>query len=171
MIRLLPTSITLGPSDLKDFEKRRKRLKEREAKESLHSQFARYEIGPQDGPSFGSPREPYCNERITGQHLTTHHSPASSPFNYQPLDSPELQVRAGEVDSSGSTSSSASSVPLLFSPENVSVEVEQPSLSPKDEFHYGGFIESPNYNRSPLHSSPFSMHASSNDLDTFKSPN
>jgi hypothetical protein len=159
MIRLPPSSITLGLSDLKDFERRQERRKVLEAAENVQQQFAPFQVGAQDGPSFGLPRrsstnchEPHDQPHTLSFQVATshrlHHVIESASHEPQSPMPPESSTRPGETDIYALIGAESS-------PENLMSKVQRPSSPSKDDFHYGGFMESPSRHRSPVHSSPF----------------
>ena len=158
MIRLEPSVICLAPSDLLDYEDRRK---EREL-QSVKTQFARFEIGAAEGPKFGryQKRQASSTESFhTVEALrpgvqfphTLDHSLAGDGYG-EPRQYP---IFAGPPSSDDRSSPPS----RVTSPENfsqISFEVQQSSSPPKDGFHYGGFVPSHHSTERTLNrSSPF----------------
>jgi hypothetical protein len=155
MIRLPPSTIILGRSDLKDFEKRRQQRLQYIETENINQEFARFAVGAPEGLTFG---------QYGGKGLDADPSPGF--LNFQTADPPgspppascrghaETQLpdegisAAGIEDGYSSITESrqgsrCNSVAWQPSPEN-SVVGQHPSSPPsKDDFHYGGFTESP----------------------------
>jgi hypothetical protein len=165
MIRLPPTTIVLGRSDLKEFESRRQRRME---VEFLNQEFSRFAVGGSSGFTFGSSQIQHTKEFAAqvdqnlesedGQDADSHHRslslPANGPHravritsnlkfnNYRAPSSPEL------------SSTAANDLPIIADVEKeheyITVASEnpprdlQPLPSPsKHDFYYGGFVESP----------------------------
>jgi hypothetical protein len=134
MIRLPASAITLGPSDLKDFETRHRRRLELEANERSVDTIT-------------------CSPWLRALAIRTVGRPTSDTGLRSRGDgeppSPSLPKSSRAVDVEYSTVTDLSedqdgylSIGHQHSPENASIEAQQ-SSPPKDEFHYGGFVESP----------------------------
>jgi hypothetical protein len=163
MIRLPPSTIILGRSDLKGFERRRQqRLRDIET-ENINQEFARFAVGAPEGPTFsqyGGERESSDGEKGLDGNLSAGLLNLRTAF---PAGSPPTASRRGhaetrssdEVNSATAVEDGNSSISVSLpdgeynsvvwepSPENA-VLGQHPSSSPsKDDFHYGGFIETP----------------------------
>jgi hypothetical protein len=163
MIRLPPSTVILGRSDLKDFEERRQqRLRDIET-ENINQEFARFAVGAPEGPTFshyGGGREGSEGEKGFDGNLSAGILNLRAAF---PTGSPPTASRRGHAETRSSdevnsatavkdgNSSMAASLPdgeydsVVWepSPENA-VLGQHPLSSPsKDDVHYGGFIESP----------------------------
>jgi hypothetical protein len=148
MIRLPPSTITLGPSDLQDFERSLAHRKACEAAENVHQEFDRYEIGGEDGPSFGRPKK--SNSRGKGHSSSNHPDLANLSRTLQSTSLSTPSPRSSDFQSN------VEEVDVIASPENVAVEIQEPSSPAKeDDFHYGGFVETPS--DTSARSSIFSM--------------
>jgi hypothetical protein len=156
MIRLPPSTIILGRSDLKDCEKRRQqRLRDIET-ENINQEFARFAVGAPEGPTFRQ----YRGERESSDGEKGFDGNLRTAF---PTGSPPTASRRGhaetrssdDVNSATAVEDGNSSIAVSLpdgeynsaawepSPENA-VLGQHPSSSPsKDDFHYGGFIETP----------------------------
>jgi hypothetical protein len=183
MIRLPPTTIVLGRSDLKEFECRRQRRREVEI---LNQEFSRFAVGRPDGPTFPSLQNQHNQEVVTGvelqklqagdgQSADSHHRPLALPTS-----GPHRSVRIAsnleheeyeEPSSSKSSSTTGYDFPLVTDieeePDYITISSENPARdslrlpSPsKHDFYYGGFVESPieqNSDNGPDKSSSFGM--------------
>jgi hypothetical protein len=165
MIRLPPSTIILGRSDLKDFDKRRQqRLQDIEA-ENINQEFARFAVGAPEGPTFrqyGGEREDSDGEKgFNGDvNLSAGLLNCRAAF---PIGSPPIASRRGhaktrssdEVNSTTTVEDENSSIAVSLpddeydsvvwepSPENAALGQHPLSSPSKDDFHYGGFIETP----------------------------
>lgn len=165
MIRLPPTTIVLGLSDLKEFESRRQRRME---VEFLNQEFSRFAVGGSSSFTIGSSQIHHTQEFAAevdqnlesgdGQDADFHHRSLSLPTN-----GPHRAVRITsnlEFDDYGAPSSpklsstAANDLPIIADLEKeheyITVASENPrhdlQLLPspsKHDFYYGGFVESP----------------------------
>lgn len=168
MIRLPPSTIVLGRSDIKDYEKRRrtqKRVQHRESvTEQISERIARFAVrSSQDStvpdlviqttvrtrfaqhgrelPKLTSlPHEPPLEKlSFTQSQNATFPSQGDSPSSPpQPADSYD-ELALTDFSSDEETSITA----LELAPENPASDSQQPVSPAKYEFYYGGFIESP----------------------------
>jgi hypothetical protein len=165
MIRLPPSTIILGRSDLKDFEKRRQQRLRNIETENINQEFARFAVGAPEGPTFrqyGGEREDLDGEKTFNgdDNLSAGLLNLRAAF---PTGSPSTASRRGhaETRSSDEVNSTTSvedgnsfiavslpddeynSVVWAPSPGNAVLGQHPPSSPSKDDFHYGGFIETP----------------------------
>jgi hypothetical protein len=159
MIRLPPSTITLGASDLKDFEIRQQQRKELENK---HRESTRFEVRGEYGPSFGllgqcigleedanelsgARRERYSLRPVLV--VQTVNRSKQTPEGHG-SEGPILPVSPGTDDNGSDTFPDLTEddhgyqiVRAPRSPENASADLNHSSPT-KDDFHYGGFVES-----------------------------
>ncbi len=165
MIRLPPTTIILGRSDLQEFESRRQRRME---VEFLNQEFSRFAVGGSSGFTFGSSQIQHTQEIASeadqnlesgdGQHTDSHHQSLAHPRN-----GPHRAIRItsnlehddhGAPDSPKLLSTAATDLQIITDlgeeHEHITVASENPprdlQLVPapsKHDFYYGGFVESP----------------------------
>lgn len=162
MIRLPPTTILLGRSDLKEFDRRRKRRDIQSETEAVNQEFGRLEVGGLDDPSFAYQEEPRSGPQKIKTHNSCRLAERSShvrSFTLQIVGSSGLDSESNEKPKSPVSLASddeeiafsdlpvdehnCMSIGVNGSPENVSVGIEQSSSSSKDDFYFGGFTESP----------------------------
>lgn len=174
MIRLPPTTIVLGHSDLKVFGiRRQKRIRDVET-DNINREFARFAVGASEGPNFCQYRdklnvsEEQETETETEQEYEHEVDFQSSPLTLEAA----ATCRLLQPSSRRNHAETRSSESALFSPEPdhsqalfltewneehgyLSIEIEPSvensilgplptsSQSPKkDDFYYGGFVES-----------------------------
>jgi hypothetical protein len=144
MIRLPPSTIILGRSDLKDFEKRRQqRLRDIET-ENINQEFARFAVGAPEAPTFsqyGGERESSNGDGEKGfdGNLSAGLLNLRAAF---PIGSPPTASRRGHAETR--SSDEVNSATATQDGNSIAVLGQHPSSSPsKDDFHYGGFIETP----------------------------
>lgn len=177
MLRRPPTAITLNDSDLRDFKARAQRRRA-EAKENSKQELEQSVVNAQDGTRFWrSNTQAQRKPRLQNTERRT-----VEPFN-RPLTIQTQGFQPPEFDSNihdqEQTDPSTSLDPFsdvetdtlehavegldnswrAFSPENADQEtLERP---PKDDdFHYGGFMESPSEDYTQNRASPFCMFRS-----------
>jgi len=157
MIRLPASAIILGPSDLKDFETRQRRRLALEADErSVHT--IRCGLRALAIRTVGRPTSD------TGLGSRGDEEPPSLGL---PGSSRAVDVEYSTVTDLSEDQDGYLSIGLQQSPENASIEAQQ-SSPPKDEFHYGGFVESPTQQLvadASQRSSPFGSLATSHIVD------
>jgi hypothetical protein len=180
MIRLPPTTLVLGRSDLKDFDRHQRRRKVLEAQdrkaseaEFVKQELARYAVGAHDGSSFGSRDQMAPGvARASPEDRELH----SCVLTIQTVPSHELYRTNTEIKQEESQDSrvvddfpAIMGLPLAehgyvsagveLSPENSTFESRQSSSPSKDDFHYGGFVQSLSQDTTDLfqRSSPFGM--------------
>lgn len=158
MIRLPLSSIILGPSDLKEFEGRQNRLEALKALEDEQGQSSRYGAGAQDEPNNEFLRQfATCyaeqHQTLTKQEMkppTPNGVTINSLYGLRTPSSPVLSTKTnGEED--------YTSISLSSSPQSLIAELPRPPSPPKDEFHYGGFIEHPGHSRTSFQPSANGM--------------
>jgi hypothetical protein len=163
MIRFPPTAIVLGRSDLQEFDRRQK-LREVEAEtETVKQQFAGFEVGGHDGPSFADPKklrrgtremetvrthdraERSTHTRALTLQIITNSSVFNSESGEEPSSSMSSTADAGEstVTDPPVDEHSYVSIRVDVSPENVAFGIDRASSPLKDDFYFGGFTESP----------------------------
>jgi len=180
MIRLPPTTLVLGRRDLKDFEIRRQHRKEVETGK-LTEDFGRVAVGAPEGPNFSNNQF----RQNTGQEGGDFKATFAQPLTIQTVTPSRAHRRSSTSDSEDfqpstniqrSSSDDQGERPTLTeheeelgyssvpSPENALVESPRSPSSAKDDFYYGGFVESsiqPASNHIPNRSSPFGMFLTS----------
>jgi hypothetical protein len=166
MIRLPPTTIIMGRTDLREFERRRQRRPEVEI---LSEDFSRFAVGGPKGPAFAplqsqrtqeiavevGPRKPQTRD---GQVTDYQDRPLAlqTSVPHRPVRiAPNLEHHEYEAPSSPkSSNTTADECPTGTDLEDghgyVTIGSENPSRDPqcsptpsKDDFYYGGFVESP----------------------------
>lgn len=155
MIRLPPTLIVLGQSDLQDFDKRSRQR-------TVEAYFDRLSI------SSSTTQTPETVHELKGVTMRRQPSPqkkqtmASSPEKDKTPKSPESFVNLDSPppspkkrDKSSSEEHGFVSVERVVSPENEDSQSTPRSPVKEDDFHYGGFVESPGNSTSSHRSSPF----------------
>lgn len=177
MIRLPPTTIVLGRSDLREFERRRQRRRDVEI---LNQEYSRFAVSAPGGPTFQIQHaqdvafgvEPQKQQTRDGQNADFQGQPlnlqTSVPLSVQIASNLEHEA-SGAPSSSKSSSTTEDECPTITDLQDehgyVCVASENPvrdsqrSPSPsKDDFYYGGFVESPSeqtLDNTPNRSSPF----------------
>lgn len=183
MIRLSPTTIVLGRSDLKEFERRRQRRREAEM---LHQEFARFVVGGPDGPAFASLQSQDAQELVAsektqdlqtgdgqvanceGRLLALQTSVVNTPLPIaSSLEHDEYRAPSSARSSSATTNEFPAITELEDEHAYVTVGSENPardsqwtSAPSKDDFDYGGYVEGPDERTSdntPDRSSSFGM--------------
>lgn len=177
MIRLPASTIVLSTADLKDFDRRRRRRRIVEAQvhiegleERMQIQLARYGEHNLPGMLARAP-ERLHSTGLSKQHRIFGNSRAEPAQELVSDDEPNT-VRSKEETEDADLAEEHSvvinlpeqehgyvSVGLGISPENPSLGSRRPSLPSKHDFHYGGFVESPEAQPagSPSPSLPYSM--------------
>lgn len=155
MIRLPPTLIALGQSDLRDFDKRSRQ-------KTVEAYFDRLSINSSN--TQGSEmvhelkgvtirRQPSPRKKQTMASSPKKSKMPKSPESFVNLASPPPSPKKGEKASSDEHG--YVSVERNISPENEDSQSTPRSPVKEDDFHYGGFIESPGNSTSSHRSSPF----------------
>jgi hypothetical protein len=158
MIRLPPSSICLGPGDLQDFERRQKHHEEVQTKVNLQDRLAQPETSTRDGAGVGSSESNLMHCNVPDKHdrdLAAQQTDGllSDPISENTGNRPCTPTsEASDIASESDAYSPRESAP---SPENMAIAIQQPSSPSKDDFHYGGFLESSSASRISVHSSPF----------------
>jgi hypothetical protein len=135
MIRLPASTITLGPSDLKDFESRQRRCRSLQAGDTSGDTKERR-------PLQRTLTIQTVSSRLSGTDLENHgEEEPLSPGS--PGSSAAVGVEYSTFTDLTEDQDGNPSVGHRHSPENVSIEVQRSPPPSKDEFHYGGFVESP----------------------------
>ena len=162
MIRLPPTAILLGRCDLKEFDRRQKLRDIESETETVKQEFARFEVGDHDGPSFAcqkkprtTPTENETHNKYDRDESSSHIRPltlqiaGSSGLDSQSRDEPSPSILP-TPDNEETTAAHPSvdehnyvSIEVDGSSENVAVKIERASSPSKDDFYFGGFTESP----------------------------
>ena len=177
MIRLPPTTIVLGRSDLREFERCRQRRRDVEI---LNQEYSRFAVRALWGPTFQIQHaqdvafrvEPQKQQTGDGQNADCQGRPwnlqTSVPLSVQIASSLEHEV-SGAPSASKASSTTEDECPTITDlqgeHEYVCVASENPVLrsqrspSPsKDDFYYGCFVKSPSdqtLDNTPNRSSPF----------------
>jgi len=161
MLRRAPTAITLGESDLRDFKVRAQRRRAGERENHKH-ELERSAAATEDGPRFNTRAQKKRRSLDAERRII---APFNRPFTIQTREFQSVEV-ATAIRNQEQTRSSMSldpfsdlvqettalehtaeeiDIPLRpFSPENIEPGRYSPSSPPKnDDFHYGGFVESP----------------------------
>jgi hypothetical protein len=178
MLRRAPTAITLGESDLRDFKVRAqcRRADERENhKQELERPAAAAEDGPRLNTRAQKKRrsleveksivEPF-NRPLTIQTQAFQNAKVASTIHnqYQTGSSTSLDPFSDSVQETTTLEHTAEELDVSlrpFSPENIDPERYSPSSPPKnDDFHYGGFVESPSEDYSRTRTSSFGTFSS-----------
>jgi hypothetical protein len=190
MIRLPPTTIVMGRSDLGEFERRRQH---RQEVEILNENFARFAVGAPDGPAFALLQDPRTQGTAVGvgqRKAQTrdgpvthyHHRPlalqtsvAQRPIRIaQNLEHDEYEAPGSPKSLSTTADECPTGTDLEDEHDYVTVGYENPTRDsqwspapPKDDFYYGGFVESPfdrTWNNTPDRPSSFDTLPSSENI-------
>jgi hypothetical protein len=166
MIRLPPTTIVLGRSDLREFERRRQRRREVEI---LNEEFSRFAVGGPKGPAFAplqsqrtqgiavevGPRKLQTrDEQVTDDQdrpLALQTSILHGPVRIAPtLEHDEYEAPRSPKSSNTTVDECPTGTDLEDGHDYVTIGSENPArdlqwspASSKDDFYYGGFVESP----------------------------
>ncbi|TAQ89286.1 hypothetical protein B7494_g2361 [Chlorociboria aeruginascens] len=143
MIRMPPTAIGLTSRDLGDFEERRKQRQ-------IDEELFKSKSGIENVRQYETPAEDVLEYQQTTK---------ISLKSIDGIDAIVIQDRQFANDTSGSSDSSEPNVPTITAlpddteskitikcedtPENPNLPLRQNSPRSKDDFHYGGFIQSP----------------------------
>jgi len=154
MLRRGPTAITLGESDLLDFKVRSDRRLAEERENRRHKSKNR-STDTHDGPRFNirAHKQREANRAVTEpfirplnmQAATLEDSDAASTVHIE--DETEASTLTDPFTNSGERTATLEDIaPHLraISPSSAGLEGSTASSPPKnDDFHYGGFVESP----------------------------
>jgi len=181
MLRLLPTTIVLGRSDLREFERRRLRRREEEV---LNRECSRFAVAAADGATSAALQIQHAQRMVSGEELEKLQTGQGQIVNVEghPLTL-QTSVPHRSVQIASKTEHRGSRA--LGSPESLSITEDgcptitelqdehsyvcvgsenpardsQRSPSPStDDFHYGGFLESSiEQSNTPDKPSPFGM--------------
>ncbi|KAE8453364.1 hypothetical protein EG329_010225 [Mollisiaceae sp. DMI_Dod_QoI] len=160
MLRCPPTALVLGRIDLLDYEKRQQRRKELET-ENINQQFARIAVGGLEGPRFGLEvsRLQYQEKQAKAEDNPLQKSPSSLTDEDSRSLSPVSAAAAAEDGIDLLPGTSFDTVEVDHSNENPTRSPGLRSPPIKNEFDYGGFVETQRQqdaNNTLERSSPFS---------------
>lgn len=168
MLRLPPTTMVLGRSDLNDFEKRRQQRKQGNVQNTEHEP-GRTVTEPYRERKQKQPLELQDVALMYGCHTkSARQTPLRPSYPHGPryLDEdeeifPTLSPNTGDYfdpDSANSVDDEQDSVNVeIGAPENVSRNFTPGASPSKDDFHFGGFVETPVEARTPNQSSLLGM--------------
>ncbi|CAG8961872.1 hypothetical protein HYFRA_00013672, partial [Hymenoscyphus fraxineus] len=152
MIRLPPTVIVLGQSDLRDFDKRT-HLRTVEAyfdRLTISSPNSQAHETNQELKGVTIRRQPSPRKKQTMSSSPQRLIPPRSPESFINVEAPPASPRKREKSSSDEHG--YVSVERHVSPENEDSQVAPRSPVKDDDFHYGGFVESPGNSSSQISS-------------------
>jgi hypothetical protein len=169
MLRRGPTAITLGESDLLDFKVRSERrvVEERENRKHKHRNLP---ADAPDGPRFSTRAQKQRRSQEADRAIV---EPFIRPSNTQafPIENSDvastvhIEEQTESLSLTDPFSDSGEEITMLegsaqhlqtFSPRNTGLgEPTVASPSKNDDFHYGGFVESPSDNYTRTTSSSF----------------
>lgn len=143
---------------MQDFEKRRKHRREARPPENAQRTSRQSEISKLHIFELASLKLTPDEHRFDPAVQETSYSPSDmtseNNSNRPPSPTPELS----DITDDTGDYIVRENVPSL---DNMTIAVHQPSSPSKDDFHYGGFVESPDTTGVPVQSSPFGMVSSS----------
>ena len=159
MIRLPPSNIVLGRSDLREYERRRQRNREVEV---LNQEFSRFAVGAPEGSTLAYSQNQYHSEAAAERELQI--SQVEDGLIADSQDQPLAVQRPGHITpqleheeyglppSPVSLNSPADETPIgidlddehgyvTIGSENPARDSERLPALAKDDFYYGGFVK------------------------------